>query len=1068
MKRLFSFVMMLAVGIASSALAHEPPKTGPSPWIYTPSTAQLTSDGGLFVSPAGDAALSRIQTKADGLPPEVARRRIVQTDPVYLETRILPRVAAGDAGQPKKIEVSADAVRLNLFPDVVVDMARTRYQHTLSGDFVWEGKPANGADGTANLVVAKGRITGAVTVGGVTYSIYPDKLGNTVIEQLDPRGFPKPGPHPIPEIPKTDKRGGLPVWQAPADGPSVVGDPNSMTTITLLAAYTEAAAAESADIVSEINLAVSMANTAYANSGVNITLQLTGTLAATYTESSRDASIVINDARLGMAGSGELSELNAARVAYGADLVALIVKNYSAFQACGIGYMPLNPTTAYAAYGVSATMRGSCLAGQTLSHETGHNMGLAHDRYAVRKYNEGPWYGTLPQDYDYFGYVSTAAREMDVMSYYDLCNDSGVNCTRATRFSSPGRTFSNGAASGVALGSTDPADNARVLNINKDVVAQWRPATVSGVVLTVTKSGTGSGTVTSSPSGISCGSTCSASFSSGQVVTLTASASSGSTFAGWSSSCSGTSSTATVTMTASATCIATFTGSTSGTPANDAFASATEITGSSGSTTGSNVSATKETGESSHAGNSGGKSVWWTWTPTSGGSTTITTIGSSFDTLLAVYTGSGVSAVTTVASNDDTSSSLQSSVTFTASAGTSYRIAVDGYSGASGSIVLTWSQSATTSAPANDSFSSAIALTSSSGTTTGSNASATKETGEPSHAGNSGGASVWWKITPTATGQVTVTTAGSNFDTLLAVYTGSAIGSLTSVASNDDTGATLQSSVSFTGTAGTTYYIAVDGYSGSTGSIVLGYTGGPSSTFTVQTGWWWSSSLAGTGFGIEQSGSNLFIGAYLYDTDGTAVWYTSIGTISSNVFSGNLVEYQSGQTLSGSYRAPEVRRTVGTVSITFSSSTTGTLTWPGGTIAIERFDIVSGGVAAGSATGDPEKGWWWSSSESGRGYFIETQGSTRAIFMAAYMYDTDNSAVWYAAGGGVLASSLLVGNSFTGTLSEYGNGQSLGGTYRSPTITATRGTITIDFTSSTRAVLTLPSGQQVNLTRFTF
>ena len=66
--------------------------------------------------------------------------------------------------------------------------------------------------------------------------------------------------------------------------------------------------------------------------------------------------------------------------------------------------------------------------------------------------------------------------------------------------------------------------------------------------------------------------------------------------------------------------------------------------------------------------------------------------------------------------------------------------------------------------------------------------------------------------------------------------------------------------------------------------------------------------------------SNLFIGAYLYDTDGTAVWYTSIGTISGSVFSGNLVEYQSGQTLSGTYRAPEVRRTIGTVSITFSSS----------------------------------------------------------------------------------------------------------------------------------------------------
>lgn len=58
--------------------------------------------------------------------------------------------------------------------------------------------------------------------------------------------------------------------------------------------------------------------------------------------------------------------------------------------------------------------------------------------------------------------------------------------------------------------------------------------------LSVSKSGSGSGTVTSSPSGINCGSTCSASFASGTNVTLTANPASGSTFGGWSGSCSGT------------------------------------------------------------------------------------------------------------------------------------------------------------------------------------------------------------------------------------------------------------------------------------------------------------------------------------------------------------------------------------------------------------------------------------------------------------------------------------------------------------------------------------------------
>ncbi len=60
--------------------------------------------------------------------------------------------------------------------------------------------------------------------------------------------------------------------------------------------------------------------------------------------------------------------------------------------------------------------------------------------------------------------------------------------------------------------------------------------------LTVTKTGTGAGTVTSAPAGITCGTTCTAPFNSGTVVTLTAAATVGSTFDGWSGGgCTGTS-----------------------------------------------------------------------------------------------------------------------------------------------------------------------------------------------------------------------------------------------------------------------------------------------------------------------------------------------------------------------------------------------------------------------------------------------------------------------------------------------------------------------------------------------
>lgn len=77
-------------------------------------------------------------------------------------------------------------------------------------------------------------------------------------------------------------------------------------------------------------------------------------------------------------------------------------------------------------------------------------------------------------------------------------------------------------------------------------------------VLTVARAGTGAGTVTSTPNGIDCGTTCSAAFTSGANVTLTAAASTGSTFGGWSGACTGTSATCVVAMSQAQNVTATF------------------------------------------------------------------------------------------------------------------------------------------------------------------------------------------------------------------------------------------------------------------------------------------------------------------------------------------------------------------------------------------------------------------------------------------------------------------------------------------------------------------------------
>jgi hypothetical protein len=125
-----------------------------------------------------------------------------------------------------------------------------------------------------------------------------------------------------------------------------------------------------------------------------------------------------------------------------------------------------------------------------------------------------------------------------------------------------------------------------------------------------------------------------------------------------------------------------------GAPTNDNFAMSSVLEGTAVMVHGSNVEATKEEGEGEHAGNGGAASVWWHWTALTDGTVTLTTLGSSFDTLLAVYRGDDILSLARVAGNDDGGPDHSSQVTFDAFAGMTYRIAVDGWNRATGEVVL--------------------------------------------------------------------------------------------------------------------------------------------------------------------------------------------------------------------------------------------------------------------------------------------------------------------------------------------------------------------------------------------
>ncbi len=128
----------------------------------------------------------------------------------------------------------------------------------------------------------------------------------------------------------------------------------------------------------------------------------------------------------------------------------------------------------------------------------------------------------------------------------------------------------------------------------------------------------------------------------------------------------------------------------------------------------------------------------------------------------------------------------------------------------------------TTDIPSNDNFANAALLSPEGATNSIKNTYASRESGEPAITGNPGGHSLWYTWTPTAIGQANITVTDNNFTTMVAVYTGSSLGTLTKVASYDGiNNSEGVSTVSFNPSPGTNYFITVDGYGGQSGTAEL-------------------------------------------------------------------------------------------------------------------------------------------------------------------------------------------------------------------------------------------------------
>gem|GEM_PF-683736 len=135
-----------------------------------------------------------------------------------------------------------------------------------------------------------------------------------------------------------------------------------------------------------------------------------------------------------------------------------------------------------------------------------------------------------------------------------------------------------------------------------------------------------------------------------------------------------------------------------GAPANDMFSAAKPLSCAVGSTFQSGVFSTGEVGEPTHATSQPDASVWFRYQAPATGTLTVNTLGSSFDTTLSASTGGSVDGLTVLAQNDEFilqgTERVQSQVVLPVTAGTTYRIAVDGWARGQGNVQVNHALSA--------------------------------------------------------------------------------------------------------------------------------------------------------------------------------------------------------------------------------------------------------------------------------------------------------------------------------------------------------------------------------------